>query len=268
MPDLRLAVGTVLDWPVDHVAAAVVTDAVVTAGETERVFRLASVTKLLTAYAALIAVEEGAVDWDSPAGPPGSTVRHLAAHASGLSFAEGKVQAAPGTRRIYSNVGFDALGEAVAEGAGMPFAEYLHEAVCVPLGMTATRLTGSPGSEAESSVDDLARFAAELHAPDAHRPPSTTPPASPSPAWTASCPASAGRSPTTGGSASRSATASPRTGRARTARRGRSGTSGSRARSCGSTRTPARPRWCSPTGTSARGRSRPGRPGRTGCWRP
>ena len=50
-----------------------------------------------------------------PAGPPGSTVRHLAAHASGLSFAEGKVQAKPGTRRIYSNVGFDALGEAVAE---------------------------------------------------------------------------------------------------------------------------------------------------------
>ena len=66
------------------------------AGETERVFRLASVTKLLTAYATLIAVEEGAVDWDTPAGPPGSTVRHLAAHASGLSFTEGKVQAKPG----------------------------------------------------------------------------------------------------------------------------------------------------------------------------
>ena len=97
MPDLRLAVGTVLDWPVDHVAAAVVTaDGTTTAGETERVFRLASVTKLLTAYATLIAVEEGAVDWDTPAGPPGSTVRHLAAHASGLSFAEGKVQAKPG----------------------------------------------------------------------------------------------------------------------------------------------------------------------------
>jgi len=70
MPDLRLAVGTVLDWPVDHVAAAVLTDAVVTAGDTDRVFRLASVTKLLTAYATLIAVEEGAVDWDTPAGPP------------------------------------------------------------------------------------------------------------------------------------------------------------------------------------------------------
>src|SRR6476619_1115601 len=122
MPDLRLAVGTVLDWPVDHVGAAVVTaDGAVaaTAGETARVFRLASVTKLLTAYATLIAVEEGAVDWDTPAGPPGSTVRHLAAHASGISFEEGKVQAQPGTRRIYSNVGFDALGEAIGAAAGM-----------------------------------------------------------------------------------------------------------------------------------------------------
>src|SRR6185436_19650965 len=110
MPDLRLAVGKVLDWPVDHVAAAVVTDSAytaVTAGETARVFRLASVKKLLTAYAALIAVEEGAVDWDTPAGPPAATLRTLAAHASGLSFSEGRVQAKPGARWIYSTVGFD-----------------------------------------------------------------------------------------------------------------------------------------------------------------
>jgi CubicO group peptidase (beta-lactamase class C family) len=166
MPDLRLAVGTVLDWPVDHVAAAVLTaGGTTTAGETERVFRLASVTKLLTAYATLIAVEEGAVDWETQAGPPGSTVRHLAAHASGLSFSEGKVQAKPGTRRIYSNVGFDALGEAIGAAAGMPFADYLHEAVCVPLGMSATRLEGSPAADAVSSVDDLVRFVAELRAP-------------------------------------------------------------------------------------------------------
>ena len=122
MPDLRLAVGTVLDWPVDHVAAAVVTaDGTVAAatGETDRVFRLASVTKLLTAYAVLIAVEEGAVDWDTPAGPPGSTVRHLAAHASGLVVRpRARSRPSPATRRIYSNVGFDVLGEAVADGDG------------------------------------------------------------------------------------------------------------------------------------------------------
>ena len=164
MPDLRLAVGTALDWPVDHVAAAVVHEGsvVATTGDTARVFPLASVTKPLTAYATLIAVEEGAVDWDTPAGPPGATVRHLAAHASGLSFTQDKVQARPGTRRIYSNVGFDALGRAVAAEAGMAFATYLHQAVCEPLGMTSTRLTGSPAAAAESTVDDLARFAIEL----------------------------------------------------------------------------------------------------------
>jgi CubicO group peptidase (beta-lactamase class C family) len=168
MPDLRAAAGAVLDWPVDHAAAAVVAadgTVLATAGEQDRVFRLASVTKPLTAYAVLVAVEEGAVEWDTPAGPDGSTVRHLAAHTSGLSFADGVVQAKPGSRRIYSNVGFDVLGETVAAAAGMPFAQYLHEAVLAPLGMTATRLDGSPAADAVASCVDLARFAAELQAP-------------------------------------------------------------------------------------------------------
>ncbi|MGQ0576393.1 MAG: serine hydrolase domain-containing protein [Pseudonocardia sp.] len=169
MPDaLARAVGRVLDWPVPHAAAALVdADGAVlaTAGEQDRTFRLASVTKPLVAYAVLVAVEEGAVDWDTPAGPDGSTVRHLAAHASGLSFSEAVVQAAPGRRRIYSNSGFEALGDAVAAGAGMPFARYLHEAVCVPLGMASTELRGSPAADAVSTCADLARFAAELQAP-------------------------------------------------------------------------------------------------------
>ncbi|GAA2545309.1 serine hydrolase domain-containing protein [Pseudonocardia hydrocarbonoxydans] len=165
MPDLRSALDAALGWPVDHVAVAVVGADTVTAGETGREFRLASVTKLLTAYAVLVAVEEGAIEWDQPAGPEGSTVRHLAAHTSGLAFADGSVQAAPGTRRIYSNTGFDVLGATVADAADMPFAQYLHQAVCEPLGMAATRLDGSPAADAVSTVDDLARFAAELLAP-------------------------------------------------------------------------------------------------------
>jgi CubicO group peptidase (beta-lactamase class C family) len=168
MPDLRTATGAVLDWPVDHAAAAVVAadgTVLATAGETGRVFGLASVTKPLAAYAVLVAVEEGAVEWDTPAGPEGSTVRHLAAHTSGLSFSDGVVQAQPGTRRIYSNVGFEVLGETVAAAAGMPFAQYLHEAVLEPLGMAETRLDGSPAAGAVSTADDLARFAAELQAP-------------------------------------------------------------------------------------------------------
>jgi CubicO group peptidase (beta-lactamase class C family) len=167
-PALARAVGAVLDWPVAHVGAAVVgADGTVlaTAGEQEREFRLASVTKLLTAYAVLVAVEEGAVEWDTPAGPPGSTVRHLAAHASGLSFEDGVVQARPGARRIYSNAGFDVLGATVEAAAGMPFAEYLRQAVLAPLGMAATALRGTPGAGAVSTAADLARFAAELQSP-------------------------------------------------------------------------------------------------------
>jgi CubicO group peptidase (beta-lactamase class C family) len=166
--DLRTAVGTVLDWPVDHVAAAVVAAdgrVLATAGEQQRTFRLASVTKLLTAYATLIAVEEGAVEWDTEAGPEGSTVRHLAAHVSGLAFAGDAVQAAVATKRIYSNTGFEVLGATIAHAAGIPFAEYLHQAVCEPLGMTATRLEGSPGAGGVATAADLARFAAELQAP-------------------------------------------------------------------------------------------------------
>lgn len=166
MPDLQAAVDAVLDWPVGNAAAAVVGDSVLaSAGELDREFRLASVTKLLTAYAVLVAVEEGAVEWDTPAGPEGSTVRHLAAHTSGLSFSDGVVQAAPGARRIYSNVGFDVLGETVADAAGMPFAQYLHLAVCEPLGMASTRLEGSPAADGVSTVADLALFAAELRTP-------------------------------------------------------------------------------------------------------
>jgi CubicO group peptidase (beta-lactamase class C family) len=166
--DLRTAVGTVLDWPVPHAAAAVVAaDGSVraVAGEQEREFPLASVTKPIVAYAVLIAVEEGAVDWDDPAGPEGSTVRHLAAHASGVSFEDGVVQAKPGVRRIYSNRGFELLADAVTAGAGMPFPEYLHEAVLAPLGMTTTRLDGSPAADVTSTCADMIRFAAELQAP-------------------------------------------------------------------------------------------------------
>ena len=164
---LRKAVGTVLDWPVPHAASAVVTgDGTATvAGEQEREFRLASVSKPVVAYAVLIAVEEGAVDWDDQAGPEGATVRHLAAHTSGVSFEEGTIQARPGARRIYSNRGFELLGDAVAAGAGMAFADYLHEAVLAPLGMTATRLDGSPAAGVVSTCTDMIRFAAELQAP-------------------------------------------------------------------------------------------------------
>src|SRR3954452_22656246 len=92
-------------WGADHASAGVVRagDVVATHGPVDVELRWASVTKLATALATLVAAEEGTVDLDEPAGPPGATVRHLLAHASGLPF-EGDVPIAkPGRRRIYSN---------------------------------------------------------------------------------------------------------------------------------------------------------------------
>lgn len=156
------------DWPVEHAAAAVLnaSGALLAAqGDTARRFPLASVTKLLSAYACLVAVEEGALELDQPAGPAGSTVRHLLAHTAGYDFSEDRVRADPGTRRIYSNAGFEVLGRTLEESTGIGFAEYLAEGVLQPLGMSATSLEGSPAADAVSTVEDLVRFAAELQAP-------------------------------------------------------------------------------------------------------
>ncbi|MFD3354589.1 serine hydrolase domain-containing protein [Streptomyces fradiae] len=156
------------NWPVPAAAAAVVrADGTLAGahGPTDRRFPLASVTKPLTAYAALVAYEEGAVELDEPAGPEGSTVRHLLAHTSGLAFDENRVTAAPRTRRIYSNTGFEVLADHVAKATEIPFAEYLRQAVLEPLGMVSTTLEGSAAKDGVSTVDDLARFAAEVQAP-------------------------------------------------------------------------------------------------------
>jgi CubicO group peptidase (beta-lactamase class C family) len=161
------ALEQIASWPAPTAAVAVVTGEG-TAGERgppDAVFRWASVTKLLTAYAVLVAAEEGALDLDEPAGLPGATVRHLLAHASGLPF-EGDVPIArPGERRIYSNSGFDALGEQLATRVEMPFADYVQAAVVAPLDLAGAELRGRPSEGAWGTLADLAAFGCELLAP-------------------------------------------------------------------------------------------------------
>ena len=158
------------DWPVPTVAAAVVgTSGVLDHhGDVDHRFALASVTKPLVARAAQVAVEEGAVELDTEAGPPGATVRHLLAHTAGYEMTSSKVLAAPGTRRIYSNHGFTVLAEAIEAATEIPFPDYLAEAVFTPLGMAATHFDGgteAAGYGATSTVTDLVAFAADLLAP-------------------------------------------------------------------------------------------------------
>lgn len=124
----------------------------------------ASITKLLTGLAVLVAAEEGTVDLDEPAGPPGSKLRHLLAHASGLPPDEGPPLAPPARRRIYSNYGIELAAELVADHAGMPFAQYFAAAVVEPLGL-AGALDGSPASDYRGPLDDVLKLARELLAP-------------------------------------------------------------------------------------------------------
>ncbi|MDX6407961.1 MAG: hypothetical protein QOE13_1032 [Gaiellaceae bacterium] len=153
-------------WPAPFAAAAVLRDGevVATDGARDEVVRWASVTKLVTALAALVAAEEGVVDLDEPAGPEGSTVRHLLAHASGLPFEPGAPAGQPGRRRVYSNVGFEQLADHIADRADMPFGDYLAAGVLQPLGMQA-ELRGSPAADLYGSLDDLVLLARELQRP-------------------------------------------------------------------------------------------------------
>jgi CubicO group peptidase (beta-lactamase class C family) len=97
----------------------------------------------------------------------GSTVRHLLAHASGLGPDSDRPLAAPGRRRIYSNIGFDVLAQTLARHSGMPFTDYVRTGVVLPLDMTPTLLAdgSSPASGARGSLRDLLTLAGELLAP-------------------------------------------------------------------------------------------------------
>jgi len=135
------------------------------AGDTTAPLPWASLTKPCTAMAVLVAVEEGTLSLDDDAGPPGSTVRHLLAHASGYDFDTDEVLAPPATRRIYSNTGYVRVAELLAAASGIDFLTYLQESVLQPLGVRATTLDGTAAAGLVGPLDDLLRVAAELLRP-------------------------------------------------------------------------------------------------------
>lgn len=134
-------------------------------GDEHNALALASVSKPLTAWGVLIAVERELIDLDEDAGPEGSTVLHLLDHTSGLPFEGDQPQAAPGARRIYSNAGFDALGAHVAAAVGMEFSEWLAREVTDPLGMAQIDVTGRPSAGYRASIEDLLIFGREVLRP-------------------------------------------------------------------------------------------------------
>ncbi len=157
------ALEIIQSWPVPHAGAGWIDRSGhrEVAGSHAATFPLASLTKPIFAYAVLVAVEEGTLRLDQSAGPGRSTVRHLLAHASGLPPEVGGPIAEAETRRIYSNAGYEVLGQALAEASGMSAAEYVRAALAEPLGMTTTTIGASPAHGGTSSVDDLMLLLAE-----------------------------------------------------------------------------------------------------------
>ncbi len=159
----------IADWPVGSAAVAVVGPdgplAVVDTGPTDGTYRWASVTKVLTALTVLDAAVEGVVDLDDQVGPPGSTLRHLLCHASGLALDSDQVLNRPGRRRTYSNRGIEVAAQHLTERTQSLFTDLLAERVLDLLGMNRTTLVGSPAHGVQGPIHDLAALAAALLTP-------------------------------------------------------------------------------------------------------
>lgn len=138
----------------------------------ESMYRLASVTKPMTATAILQLVEKGKIDLDAevqtyvPYFPKKNfpvTVRQLLGHLGGIShykdyskeghFKDNKstreaiavfenfdLIAEPGTRYNYSSYGYNLLGAVIEGASGVVYAKYMRENVWSPLGMNDTRM--------------------------------------------------------------------------------------------------------------------------------
>jgi CubicO group peptidase (beta-lactamase class C family) len=157
----------VSSWPVGTAAAATVRydGTIERIGPSTNLFHLASLSKVLSTWAILIAVEDGSISLDAPVGQPGCTLRHLLSHAGGYPFEGETPILGPQRRRIYSNTGIDIAARAVSEATGIDFGEYVTEAVLEPLDLSSTEIRGSASNGMWGTVDDIARFLVEMIAP-------------------------------------------------------------------------------------------------------
>ncbi len=170
-----LAFGVVVDGKLVHSGGVGYTDV---AGKTpvsaQSVFRIASMTKSVTALAVLSLRDAGKLRLDDPvadyvpevsrltyltADAPVLTIRNLMAHAGGFpednpwgdrqlndseadftAFLNGGVSVAnvPGIAYEYSNLGFALLGRIITRVSGKPYQQYITDTILKPLGMTHT----------------------------------------------------------------------------------------------------------------------------------
>jgi len=158
--------------------------------EPHSVFRVGSITKVITAMAILRLRDEGRLDLDRPAGTwipeiddvdpptpdsPPITIRHLITHTAGLPAATGfeygarddggvsegdvigvlpglRLRAVPGTQNHYANLGYAVLSVLVARVSGMRYRDYVSTYILGPLGMADARWDRDDIPEARRTV--------------------------------------------------------------------------------------------------------------------
>lgn len=135
-------------------------------------FRIGSISKQFTAACILVLEQQGKLNIDDPLAKhlpdapkewAGVTLRHLLNHTSGVPadhlntatlsgkasrsmtaadvlglVKDRKLEFKPGEQWKYSNTGYFLLGMVVARVSGQPLADFLHDAVLKPAGMTET----------------------------------------------------------------------------------------------------------------------------------
>jgi CubicO group peptidase (beta-lactamase class C family) len=145
-------------------------------------FRIYSLSKGLTAAAALALVEQGQLDLDEPvarrfSGYPvldaGITARQLLGHLSGIRhyrgreaistqscatpsdalpiFARDPLQHRPGSTYLYSSWGYVVLSAVLADAAGTTFESLVTRLVIEPAGMRGTSMAGAPPAIGEEA---------------------------------------------------------------------------------------------------------------------
>jgi CubicO group peptidase (beta-lactamase class C family) len=154
-----------------------------------------SMSKIVTATAAMRLADDGRLDLDAPVAdyvdhlraprPRQPTVRQLLDHTAGLGNPlpirwvhpadatppdpEALLRRQMRRRRAYrypvgsgarySNVGYLAVGQVIAQAAGRPFPDYLHDAVLGPAGMTRTGYRYRSGADAATGYVRAPRIA-------------------------------------------------------------------------------------------------------------
>jgi D-alanyl-D-alanine-carboxypeptidase/D-alanyl-D-alanine-endopeptidase len=170
-----LAAGVVRHGRLDHLFVTGVADVALSRPVTaDTGFRIASMTKNVTALAILLLRDEGRISLEAPIGEyvpelaavrlptadsPPVRVRDLLSHTEGFvsddpwadrmmgmtpdAFSallkDGRIFAqAPGVAMEYSNLGYGILGRAISNLTGQPYQRFIIERLLAPLGMTAT----------------------------------------------------------------------------------------------------------------------------------